>query len=507
MTGRLLLGPQTLSWRTLAFLAPVGILAGLASTSDADITTRVTWLGASCIAQVALTLVYAAGAALGLGRWRAGVLVTVILGAAARAVALVALTSAFGDVDPLTPGERMIGATVTFTLWGIALGAAVQGWSQHRSALRAMAADADRALADAQELSQVWQQRLDATTPSPASVALTAEGLHAAVDAQLRPLSHRLWFTLSNRSARHQFLQALMSAPLPLGWISALTGIAFVWNAGFAFGLPRTLIATACGLVSLTLTLAVGQRLAHRASRGAAAITLAYVLVASIVCGVVVASLTGITDVSVVVIVVIGQVGIILGIQVIAVSSRLRSASIRELQQRTQVLGAESAEVATYLHSTVQARWTAAAHRLEEAAESGDLDAARRALVSARALLNHEGPPERETKDLAGLALAWEGIASVHLEVDPLLPEHVHGVIGRIVDEAISNAVRHGRARNIKVKITMTDRAADVVVHDDGTGVAATDRRGLGSDWLDTVSEWTLTRTDSGAQLTASVAV
>lgn len=507
MIGRLLLGPQTLSWRTLAFLAPVGILAGLASTSDADLTTRVTWFGAACIAQVALTLVYAAGAALGLDRSRAGVLVTVILSAAARAAALVALTSAFGDVDPLSPTERMIGATVTFTLWGIGLGAAVQAWSDQRVALRVMAADADRAMADAQELSHSWQQRLDDTTPSPASLGATARELHEAVDAQLRPLSHRLWFTLSNRAARQQFLKSLVAGPLPLGWISAITGIAFVWNAGFVFGLPRTIVATACGLAILTFILAVGQRLAHRASRGAAAITVAYVLVASIACGVVVASLTGITDVSVVVIVVFGQVSIIIGVQVIAVSARLRSATITDLQDRAQALDSERAEVATYLHSTVQARWTAAAHRLEEAAESGDIDAARRALVSARALLDNDVPPLRETRDLAGLALAWEGIASVRLEVDPRLPERVHAVVGRIVDEAISNAVRHGRARNVDVTITMTDQAADVIVTDDGTGLAETGRRGLGSDWLDTVAQWSLTRTDTGATLTASVAV
>jgi len=507
MISPLLLGPQTLSWRTLAFLAPVGILAGLASTSNADVATRVTWVGAAFIAQVALTLIYVIGAALGLGRWRAGVLVTVILGAAARAGSLVPLTWAFGDVDPLTPAERMVGATVTFTLWGIGLGAAVQAWSQHHVALRAMAADADRALADAEELALLWQQRLDATTPSPAAVAETAEELHSAVDAQLRPLSHRLWFTLSNRAARHQFLHSLMSEPLPLAWISAITGVAFVWNAGMVFGLQRTLIATACGLACLIIILLLGQRLAGLVAQGKAFITAAYVLVASITCGVVVASIMEVADVSVVVIIIIGQVGIIVGIQVIAVSSRLRSASISELQQRTQALEIERAEVATYLHSTVQARWTAAAHRLEEAAALGDLDAARRALVSARALLDHDGPPLRETRDLTGLALAWEGIASVRLEVDSALPEHMHSVVGRIVDEAISNAVRHGRARNIRVTITMADRAADVIVEDDGTGVSAADRRGLGSDWLDAVSEWSLTRTESGSQLTASVAV
>lgn len=507
MIGRLLLGPQTLSWQTLAFLAPVGILAGLASTSDADLTTRVTWLGAACIAQVALTLVYAAGAALGLGRWRAAVLVTVILGAAARAASLVALTSAFGDVDPLTSTERMIGATVTFTLWGIALGAAVQGWSQHRSALRAMAADADRALADAQELSQVWQQRLDATTPSPASVALTAEGLHAAVDAQLRPLSHRLWFTLTDREARHHFARSLLSETPPVWWISVLTAIALVWNTQFVYGLTRSLIAAALGVTCLVLILRAGRRLADHTLRASAGIALASLLLAGIACGVVASLVIGITDIGVVIIVVTGTIGIILGVQIIAVSSRLRFASISDLQQRTQALDAERAEVATYLHSTVQARWTAAAHRLEEAAESGDMDAARRALVSARALLEHDGPPERETQDLAGLALAWEGIATVHLEVDPRLPERVHAVVGRIVDEAISNAVRHGRARNIDVTITMAEQAADVIVTDDGTGIAETERRGLGSDWLDTVAQWSLTRTDTGARLTASVAV
>lgn len=507
MTGRLILGPQTLSWRTLGFLAPVGILAGLASTSDADLTTRMSWLGAACVAQVMLTLVYALGAAMRLGRWRTTVLATVIAGAGARAATLVALTTAFGDVDPLSPAERMISATATFTLWGIGLGAAVQAWSTHRVALHEIAADANRALADARELTRTWQQRLDATTASAASLATAGQDLHDAVDSQLRPLSHRLWFTLTDRAARREFLHALISEPPALGWISAMTAIAFVWNTHFVFGLPRTIVAAACGVACLVAILTAQRLIARRGSRASAVTALVAVMLAGITCGVVASAVAGITDVGVVVIVVIGTIGIILGVQVIAVASRLRAARLRDLAERAQALDVERAEVAAYLHSTVQARWTAAAHQLEQASAAGDVDSARQALARARELLDGDGPIAPEPVDLVDLALAWEGIASVHIEIDPALPEHVHSLVGRIVDEAISNAVRHGQARNIRVTIAMTDRAADVIVEDDGTGVSATNQRGLGSDWLDTVSQWSLTRTDTGSQLIASVAL
>ena len=515
MISRLLLGPMTLSWRTMVLLAPVGILAGLATTAEADPATRLSWLGAACLAQVALTNVYALGSALGLGRWRAGVLAVVVLGAATRAASLVALTSAFGDVDPLTPDARMIGATATFTVWGIGLGAAVQAWFDHRAALRAMATNADEALAEAQQLSRLWQQRLDTTATSPESLAATARALHDDVDSRLRPLSHRLWFTMTDRAAREQFLRSMVSAPLPLGWIGALTLIIFVWNAGFVYGLPRTLGAAACGIPCLLAILFAGQWLALRAHRGAGVLVLGAVPIASVTSATVVATIMGMADIGVVVIVVAAQIGIIVGVQLIAVSARLRAASLVDLAGRTQALEAERAAVAAYLHSTVQARWTAAAHRLEAAAEAGDLGAARRALVSARALLVSDGPSTDEVIDCTELARAWDGIASVHLEVDPHLPAHVHGVVGRIVDEAISNAVRHGRARTIRVSITMavSERGsgrAEVVVEDDGTGTGDSgeeNRRGLGSDWLDTVAEWSLTRTESGSHLHATVAV
>ncbi len=65
--------------------------------------------------------------------------------------------------------------------------------------------------------------------------------------------------------------------------------------------------------------------------------------------------------------------------------------------------------------------------------------------------------------------------AAISLEVSPAWPEHIGGWsafnLGRIVHEAVTNALRHGRARSIVITldVTVSDEAVLLVV-DDGDG-------------------------------------
>lgn len=499
------LGPLTLSWRNIALLVPVGLLAGLASPLNVNASTRLTWLGVAAAAQVALTAVYAIGSVLGLARRRLGVFVVVVLASLARAASLVVLTESLGAIDPLPPGLRIVGATVTFTLWGVALGAAIQSWANYREGLKALASNSERALKEAEDLSQEWRRRLDVAVPSPADLAATARALHDDIDARLRPLSHRLWFNITDRSARQRLVSTTLALPFQIPWISALSFFVFTWNAWYVYGWWPSAGAIIAGVIAMDLVLVLGQFLRNRMSRRRGLTTAITIALASFMCALAVALLLTMSDPIIFAVSTLAQIAEILGVQLIAAVSISRRATVRELGQRTEALEHERAEIAAYLHSTVQARWTAAARQLEVASEAGNLDSARLALAGARSLLVGVEAYVSAPPELEDLAQAWDGIATVRIDAPQPLPRNCQAVVARIVEEAIANAVRHGGARTVDVAIQLTEREVNITVDDDGSGAGTAVQPGLGSEWLDTVASWSLTRTTQGSRLVAAV--
>jgi anti-sigma regulatory factor (Ser/Thr protein kinase) len=76
---------------------------------------------------------------------------------------------------------------------------------------------------------------------------------------------------------------------------------------------------------------------------------------------------------------------------------------------------------------------------------------------------------------------------------------------GRIVEEAISNAVRHGSSTILVVAVTWTPSAVEITVQDNGTGPGGGEP-GVGSLMLDLACEgWSLTESHPGTLLRAHV--
>jgi signal transduction histidine kinase len=75
-----------------------------------------------------------------------------------------------------------------------------------------------------------------------------------------------------------------------------------------------------------------------------------------------------------------------------------------------------------------------------------------------------------------------EGVR-LHMELEPGLqaPDAVHDALIRIVREAVSNAIRHGAAQSVTVRLSGT-QGLELTVEDDGTGLAegAPGGRGFG---------------------------
>lgn len=503
----LFLRSRTLSWMTLALLAVAGLVAAVVSDPAASLQGRLLWLGAGVVAQVALTIVYVVGAHLGAARSRLAVLGVVATGAAARAAVLIVLVDVLGTGDPLDAGQRMLSGTVTFTAWGVLLGASVQAWSDYRASLRTLLQRVDHTVEEAEALRVKWQSRLATAPGVPEDLSRTAQELHADIERRLRPLSHRLWFGLTDRQARRSFVTAASTEPLPVIWIAVVAFVLYAWTISYHFGVVVGTLAALATALAMALILALGRRLSRLRPRRSLAILLAAILLAILVPAAIDSATTGFRDPLGLVAVTVGLGVVIVVIQIVAVSLRQRRNTIDALGARVDALDGQRLTVASHVHSTMQSRWTAAAMRLEEAAHTGDVDAARVALAGARSLFDAAAPTAPTHVELTDLVRAWEGIAAVHLDVADDVPTVAHDTLGRLVEEAVANAVRHGRARSIDVLVTVRADAVEVVVTDDGRGLGESPRKGFGSSWMDRVATWELVDGAQGARLTASIPV
>lgn len=144
-----------------------------------------------------------------------------------------------------------------------------------------------------------------------------------------------------------------------------------------------------------------------------------------------------------------------------------------------------------------------------------------RALAQVRDLSNLLRP---SALDDLGLAVALRALAAdvsersrlqVDLEIDGhmALPPNVEVVIYRVMQEALTNAVRHARATRVRAYLGLGPRLAVLTVEDDGRGLSPDVRPNLG--WLGmqervTAAGGTLVITGHGApgvRLTASIPV
>jgi len=499
------LGPRTLSWPTLGLLAIVGPLAAVVGDPDAGVRDRLVWLAIGVIAQVPLTAIYMAAVRLGAGRSRVAVLATVVMGAIARAVTLVIILNAASLDDPLSTGGRIASATLTFVLWGVLLGALVQAWSDYRQTLRALLQRVDRTVNEAEALTAEWQVRLRTASADPDVLATTAETLQSDIERRLRPLSHRLWFGITDRQSRSRYINAFMTDPMPIAWICVIATGLYTWTTTYHFGVAFAFTRAAATNVTVGLILLLSEVFTRSHPRHRVAVRVIAIACAALVPVPMELFVNRLGDPLGLSAIILGLLVIILGSQGIAVGLRMRRSSLYALTAQVDALDAERSAIATHLHSTMQSRWTAAALRLQDAAETGDVDAARRALSDARAVLADSGPAERRPTDLADLAQAWEGIAAIRLHIPADIPEGVKTTLSNVVEEAITNAIRHGKARNVEILVAVAPGAVNVVVTDDGTGLADAAGTGLGSRVLDQVATWSLQSTDQGSILSVSI--
>lgn len=170
------------------------------------------------------------------------------------------------------------------------------------------------------------------------------------------------------------------------------------------------------------------------------------------------------------------------------------------------------------LHGPVQSAATAAALRLDAAVRSGTatdqlVDDVRAALLREVDVLDGAAQPPLPVDQLADrLAGTWAGLCAVQLDVDEagfraLTDDAVlRSTAHEIMTEAVSNAVRHGRAQEVAITVSMDTGDTEIlslVVDDDGHGEIGASS-GLGTQILDQCAlRWSLETTADGRRLCA----
>jgi hypothetical protein len=181
----------------------------------------------------------------------------------------------------------------------------------------------------------------------------------------------------------------------------------------------------------------------------------------------------------------------------------------------SRLIADESRRAANLLHGAVQTKLVACAIAIDQAISTEDVgkisEAISQALFVLKSPLSEQGFGATLTEEIHRKAELWGEICAISITIDSLITASSPDVIllaGRIIEEAISNSIRHGRAKLILISLKKSsDELIEISVVDDGVGPQG-GKPSLGSALLDQASggRWSLKSTDSGSELRLLIA-
>ena len=366
-----------------------------------------------------------------------------------------------------------------------------------------------------------------------------SQSLRTTADATIRPLSHQLWEATSRQYPRPRLGRVLTRlvlyqqfALLPTMTILA---IGYLPAGTYRFGLLGGLLATLIMTLGAGAVLAAGNTVMKHLPRAHGAIfigtfvaaeayAVGYLAVLANVAGVpftwdaevaggaiavansvllpaAYASLNGVRD------------DVLDRFRLDTDHARVRQlANARQLAQVTR-------EAARELHGTVQTRLISCAVAIEQASRSGDIEQFRHALETSIAILDSPFPNPDEDRsatvieEVERTCSPWDGLCEFEIEVDPTarsMRGPVAMAAGRIVEEAVGNACRHGLADSIAVRVRLIEGPALTFEIDDNGSGPGGGGPGLGTAMLAGISRGQMklaARPEGGSRLTVVLPV
>ena len=165
---------------------------------------------------------------------------------------------------------------------------------------------------------------------------------------------------------------------------------------------------------------------------------------------------------------------------------------------------------ATYIHGKILTRLAATSLKLEQAVGNNDLESFEAGLKNLKVILddptNEFEQDQMNLKDeIASRLDPWEGLITLKLSVDPALEGVANDRVkdlGEVIEEVISNSVRHGGSQNISISITSSDHPdIQLLIQDDAINPlpSVPARIGLGTKILNLVSDgrWSISHVDA----------
>ena len=169
-------------------------------------------------------------------------------------------------------------------------------------------------------------------------------------------------------------------------------------------------------------------------------------------------------------------------------------------------------EYAQYLHAEVQAQLTASKLLLLKAADSDFSSMSTETTRKVLERIDHLKLPYQR-KDLRipefrlnELVQTWRGLTRIKMDLPPELSQTCRNgeVISQLIEESVINAIRHGKAKNVRVIVWIEEEICHIEVQDDGK-LKSTKKRGLGTTFFEVFApDWKLKTNQDGTLATMS---
>lgn len=455
------------------------------------------------------------------------VIITVI--GATRGVLLFYAFEIGGFQQPTDLHLRIITSTASTVFWLVAISMAIQDTRSYQrkysnilksSILRLAREDAgsqngtwEMPLSDElQQIESTLNKTFDETIRSVVrrdSLLRAALKVRETVDELVRPLSHRLWVDHFDQAPKVKLWATILESirflkvqPLP---ISSFLALISVFNLTSDFGAVRGLIGAATVFSVSLFSFRFLALFLLDSSQGNFFLNFLYLLLPGMLLSTFIFFTNDLLYQNDTGLIAYTYVGLVLIVAVLSSTRELTRSDrwklLKDLQNNlvtvkfsaNEETTHSSAEVASFLHNSLQSELLALSYQLEDVANNPDPLKTKKLLEQLGSRINRsiskdfddfiEDPFSRLQK----LTLAWRGIVAISLSNDDfarLKPNKAHLVV-QITEEAISNAVRYAKAQSVSISIKqLSDGNVQLVIINDGQA-RTRGKSGLGTEWLE----------------------